>query len=434
MESNGNLDHKRILALRDIAFNTFRDIVRNDAYLNLWLKKSCASLDQRDAAFLTSLIHTALDRLFYVDEVLSRFVQKKPKPVLQDILRLSITELLFMRTPVYAVANCYTELAKSLHKQESAGFINGVIRAINRNRDSLPDFNGDDPASLSVRYSCPQWIISQWIADYGIEHTIRLLQTTGSPTSVRAQYPFTNEELLRELPSSAYHGMLDENALYLEKGFDVTRSVLYAHGKLAIQSEGAMMLSRAIGDPSGLKILDACAAPGGKSAYLSSLAKNEIDLTCFEIHEHRLSLLNKTFERLHVQANTIRQDATVYVPEYDSYFDAVLLDVPCSGLGLIMDKPDIRYKKTPEDIERLVQIQQKILETCCRYVRPGGLLVYATCTINKIENEYQVDRFLAGHPEFMGDKLPYDESYRLQLFPDIHRTEGFFVARMKKCI
>lgn len=427
-------DQKSVLALRDIAYQTFRDIVRNDAYLNLCLKKSCAPLDSRDAAFLTSLIHTAMDRLFYIDDVLSGFVKKKPKPFLQDILRLAVTELLFMRTPVYAIGNCYTELAKSLHKQDSTGFINGVIRAIDRNRDSLPSYPENDPASLSLRYSCPQWIISRWIADYGLEHTIRLLQTTGSPISVRAQYPFSTEELINALPVPFYRGELDENAIYLEKGFDITGSELYRSGKLAIQSEGAMLLSRAIGSIKGSRILDACAAPGGKSAYLSSLAENDLDLTCFEIHEHRLSLLSKTFERLHVNAHTILQDASVFLPDYKDSFDAVLLDVPCSGLGLIMDKPDIRYKKTEQDIERLVDIQQHILETCSRYVKPGGILIYATCTISKPENEHQIEWFLENHQAFSPDKLPYDDGYMLQLFPDIHETEGFFVARLKRCI
>jgi len=144
--------------------------------------------------------------------------------------------------------------------------------------------------------------------------------------------------------------------------------------------------------------------------------------------------MNKTFDRLHVKADTVLQDASVFLPEYEDAFDAVLLDVPCSGLGLIMDKPDIRYKKTPGDIDRLELIQRNILEVCSRYVKPGGILVYSTCTVSKRENEACVDRFLSGHPEFVPDPLPYDASYRLQLFPDVHGTEGFFVARMKKCI
>ena len=180
-------------------------------------------------------------------------------------------------------------------------------------------------------------------------------------------------------------------------------------------------------------ILDACAAPGGKSAYLASLAKNKLSLTCFELHEHRLELMNKTFARLGVKADTKQQDASEYLPEYFEKFDAVLLDVPCSGLGLVHEKPDIRYSKTEQDLETLVEIQRKILETCAKYVKPGGILVYATCTISKRENENQVLSFLDHHPEFRLESLPNSDACMLQLLPHVHGTDGFFAARLRKC-
>lgn len=422
------------VAARRVALEVFRDVTTGGAYLNLRLKSARASLSARDAAFMTALVHTVLDKLFIVDSALEKVVSKKPKPVIRDVLRLAATELFFMRTPTYAVAGTYTALTSTIGKKALTGFVNGVIHALSREKNLLSLPAEDDVTSLSTRYSCPEWIVSMWLEDYGKEHTIALLQSDSAPLTVRAQYPYSTKELLAALPVPASKGTLDPNALYLEKGFDLTGSSLFREGKMTIQSEGAMLLARAIGNPTGMKVLDACAAPGGKSAYLASLAKNNIDLTCFELHEHRLEVMNNNFRRLGVPAKTVLQDASVFTPEYAGVFDAVLLDVPCSGLGLIHDKPDIRYRKKPEDIAALNAVQTKILDVCSDYVKPGGILVYATCTICKRENETIVDSFLSNHPGFKPDPLPSFSESRLQLFPNVHGTDGFFVARMKKCI
>lgn len=422
------------LSARLEALECFRDITDRGAYLNLRLKHIRQVLNDRDAAFVTALVHTALDRLYYIDSILADVTERKPQPVIQAILRLALTELLFMRTPVYAVADSYTELTRAIRKNALSGFVNGVIRSVERKKETLPAFEEDNIHSISVRYSCPEWIVSMWIEDYGLERTKSLLQCSGFPLTVRAQYPFTTDDLLSDLPVSGTIGSMDPNAILLEKGFDITGSDLYRHGKIAIQSEGAMLLARAIGDPKRLKILDACAAPGGKSAYLASLAKNDLQLTAWELHEHRMALMRCGFDRLKVPAVCSQMDASVPHPEYSNSFDAVLLDVPCSGLGLIHDKPDIRYNKKEEDIDKLSKVQRNILFSCADYVIPGGILVYATCTISKKENENNVKTFLHERTDFRPDPLPFNESCMLQLFPDIHGTEGFFVARMKRCI
>lgn len=428
-----NATSEGVLA-RKVSLDVFRDVTSGGAYLNLRLKSARAVLSERDASFMTALVHTVLDKLYTIDSVLDKVVAKKPKPVIRDILRLATAELLFMRTPTYAVAGTYTALTGAIGKKALTGFVNGVIRALAREKENLSPVAEDTSASLSVRYSCPEWIVSMWINDYGREHTIALLQSDSSPLTVRAQYPYSADKLISELPVNSIRGTLDSEAIYLDRGFDITGSSLFREGKMTVQGEGAMLLTRALGNPEGLKVLDACAAPGGKSAYLASIAKNNVDLTCFELHEHRLTVMNNTFKRLGVTANTILQDASEFNEAYENAFDAVLLDVPCSGLGLIHDKPDIRYRKTPEDVKKLTDIQWKILSVCSKYVRPGGILVYATCTISKAENELMVDRFLSENPSFTPAPLPFYRDSRLQLFPDIHGTDGFFVARMKRCI
>ena len=164
--------------------------------------------------------------------------------------------------------------------------------------------------------------------------------------------------------------------------------------------------------------------------------KNDIRLTCFELHAHRKELLDKTLMRLNVSAETLEKDAAEYDPAFEQAFDGVLIDAPCSGLGLLGDKPDIRYSKTDADITALVEIQKNILESCARYVKPGGVLVYATCTISRRENEEQLDAFLRAHGAFALEKIPIsvENDGQIQLLPHVHHTDGFYIARMRRCI
>ena len=204
---------------------------------------------------------------------------------------------------------------------------------------------------------------------------------------------------------------------------------------MTVQSESAMLVCRALGDCRDKRVLDACAAPGGKAAYIASLCENRVSLVCMELHEHRKALLDSTLQRLHVQADTLLHDATEPVPAFIGAFDAVLLDAPCSGLGLTGDKPDIRYGKHDADVTALAALQQTLLCQCANYVRPGGVLVYATCTISRRENEDNVARFLETHAAFALDPLPLPLSNdgTLQLFPHVHGTDGFYIARMLRC-
>ena len=422
------------LTARRAALDVLTDVTSHGAYLNLRLKKVRMHLSEADARFVTALCCTTLDRLLYIDHVLKGFVNGTQKPAIRNILRMGCCELLFLSTPPYAAISENVSLCKAIGKAPLANFVNAVLRRIDRERDSLPPLPNNPVERLSTQYSCPAWIVSMWLETYGEQETAALLQANGSGLTVRAQYPYTQSELISALPCPAVHGTLDANALLLEKGFDLTNFEPFIYGQMTIQSEGAMMLCRALGDCRGKRVLDACAAPGGKSAYLASLSENNIDLTCFELHEHRLALMEKTFERLHVKANMRQQDASIHIPSFDGQFDAVLLDVPCSGLGLIHEKPDIRFAKSKEDIDALVAIQEKILETCAQYVAPNGILVYATCTISNRENEEQIQRFLSKHTEFMLDTLPFSTDSMIQLLPHIHGTDGFFAARMRRCI
>ncbi len=410
------------------------DVTDRGAYANLVVKQLHAQLPEREAKLAAALVYHTLDHLLTIDYYLSHFVTGRQKPQIRGILRIGVCELLFLSTPAHAAVSESVALTREIGKPALSGFVNAVLRNIDRSRDSLPPFPSKPIARLSIQYSYPEWIVSQWVETYGEAQTEALLSRPESPMELRAQFPFTRDELVHALPVPCSVNRWDENSIRLAHGFDVASFPPFLEGRCAVMGESAMLACRALGDQSGRRVLDACAAPGGKSAYLASLTQNRIDLTCFELHPHRRELLDKTLARLHVEAETYEKDAAEFDPEFESAFDAVLIDAPCSGLGLLGDKPDIRYSKSDSDVAALVKIQKRILGACARYVHPGGILVYATCTICRRENEAQIDSFLQSHPEFLPEEIPIpiENDGSIQLLPQIHGTDGFFISRMRR--
>ena len=418
------------------ALDALCDITDRGAYANLRVKQLHGNLPEREAKLAAALVYHTLDHLLTIDYYLAHFVQGTQKPVIRGVLRLGICELLFLSTPAYAAISESVTLTREIGKPALAGFVNAVLRNIDRNRATLPPFPTQPILRLSIQYSYPEWIVSEWVSVYGEAQTEALLSHPESPMELRAQSPFTLEKLQKALPVESSINRWDAESLRLAHGFDIASFEPFLQGNCTVMGESAMLACRALGDVSGLSVLDACAAPGGKSAYLASLTSGNVSLTCFELHPHRKDLLDRTFSRLHVTANTRQQDASVFDPALETAFDKVLIDAPCSGLGLLGDKPDIRYSKSDASVDSLVTLQNSILETCARYVKPGGVLVYATCTISRRENELQIASFLKRHFEFSLEEipLPIENNGEIQLLPNVHGTDGFYIARMKRCI
>jgi 16S rRNA (cytosine967-C5)-methyltransferase len=423
------------LNARRQALEALCDVTDRGAYANLRVKQLHELLPEREAKMAAALVYHTLDHLLTIDYYLSSFVQGSQKPVIRGILRLGVCELLYLSTPAHAAVSESVALVREVGKPALAGFVNAVLRNIDRSRDSLPPLPKEPVKRLSIQYSYPEWIVAEWLAAYGEAQTEALLARPESSMELRPQFPYTVSELQASLPVESTLNQWDQNSLRLKHGFDIASFPPFQEGKCTVMGESAMLACRALGDVTGERVLDACAAPGGKSAYLSSLTQNNIQLTCFELHPHRKDLLDKTLQRLHVSADTHLQDATEFLPEFEAAFDGVLIDAPCSGLGLLGDKPDIRYSKSDADVVALVALQQTILDVCSRYVAPQGVLVYATCTISARENERQIESFLARHAEFSLDQLPLSLSNNgmLQLLPQVHDTDGFFLARMRRC-
>jgi 16S rRNA (cytosine967-C5)-methyltransferase len=409
-----------MLSVRRAALETLVSIFEDGAYANLALKDAARTVAPSDVPYLYALVNETIVRGAYLDYVLSHFC-KRQKRTVRNLLRMAGTELLFLNTPSHAVVNESVSLCREVGKAPSAGLVNAVLRRLDRERDALPPLPDDPEERLSIAYGVPRFLVREWLASYGEAETEALLSRKPVGTEVRAQYPFTTEELLEALPVGAERRPLDPNCVRLSESFDLEHSELFLSGKLAVQNEGAMLICRALGDVREKKILDACAAPGGKTAYLASLSENTAELTAWELHPHRKALLDATLNRLHVRANTACIDATEPQEAYCGAFDAVLLDVPCSGFGLLADKPDVRLNKSERTIAELTGIQDRILDVCSRCVKRNGVLVYATCTISKRENGERVRAFLSAHPAF---RLVSER----QLLPTRDGTNGFYYA------
>ncbi len=428
---------------RRAALEALLDITERGAYANLRLKEALAGLEERNARFVSAAVYTTLDHLLYLDFLIGHFAKGRLQPPIRGILRLGLAQALYMDVPERAACNESVELCKEIGKEKLAGYVNGVLRAVFRSRENLPPLPEEPVQRLSIQYSWPAWLVAEYLAQYGTAFTEALLRATPSAMILRAQWPYTAAELEEALQARGLaftRGSLDENALRLAKGLDVAHDPLFLEGKATVQSESAMLVCRLVGPKPGMRILDACAAPGGKTAYLSHLMEGMGQIDAWDLHPHRVSLMERTFERLHVEnADPIQKDAAILDPALAEAYDAVLIDAPCSGLG-VMGKPDARYAKSDAIIEGLTALQRDILNTCAAYVRPGGALIYATCTISHRENEAQIAAFLTAHGEFQPgnmEALPPSiqaraEDGMVQLFPHMDNTEGFFMARLEK--
>ena len=415
------------------AFDIFTSIVCDGSYANLALK-------EQDDRFIRSLIYTTLEHLSHIDYILSFYAKGRVNTKIRNILRLGACQILFMTRPDSAVCNECTTLTKEIGKAALSGFVNAVLRSIARDKDAgkLPQLPEDAAERLHIISGYPEWLVIEYIERFGEDEAIKALTFTDDTVSIRPQYPYTADELesfLNESNVEYRRGKLDSEIFHV-KGNGLTRHELFTSGRITIQSESSAIVCRCCGDVSGKSILDACSAPGGKSAYLYSLAKGACDITACELHEHREALIKETFSRLNVKAKTICADMTQHITEFEKTFDVVLCDVPCSGLGVI-GKPDARYRRDAESVEDIAKTQAAILKSCADYVKDGGKLVYSTCTVSRRENEDTIAAFLKCNTDFApaADLAELPESVRdrardgcLHILPHTDGTDGFFIA------
>lgn len=425
------------------ALEILQEITRGGAYANLALKDGLAD-EPANAARVTALVYTALENLNYCDHIIDHYAKGRLHSVIRGVLRLALTEIFFMDTPDHAACSRYTGLTASIGKAKLKGFVNGVLRNVIRDRDAdaLPPLPESFPERMEILHGVPAFMAEEYARRYGESFTEELLSARVKGAAVRAVYPHTPEELFARLDGLGVpyvKSELIEGAALPESLAAITGDEFFASGGMTVQSEGAMLAARCLGVKPGLRVLDACAAPGGKTAYICDVMQRRGSVTAWDIHPHRVVLIKNTLRRLGIEGvDCSVRDASVPAPEYENAFDAILLDVPCSGLGG-GSKPDARYRRTRESIEEISSVQRRILEACSGYLAPGGALVYSTCTLSERENEGVVRDFLETHTDFYADPLAgfLPEALRgrgdtgmLTLFPNVDGTEGFFIARL----
>lgn len=432
---------------RRLAVTILLKINQGDGYSNLVLDEALqkGGMSKADNSFVSALVYGVLERKITLDYLLSRHLSKplsKTPPYVIECLRSALYQIRYMdKVPKSAAVDEAVKLTKSSQYVSAAGMVNAVLRNLVRDKTELP--KGDSQQDISVRYSCPLWYVGSLIKDYGKDRTIGFLEDSVQvpPLYIRANTLKTNSmSLLHELQA----GGIETEAGYLPESIKLThpgsieKNPLFLEGLFHVEDIASQICVNLLSPNKGERILDICAAPGGKSFTIAQCMENTGEVISRDLYESRTSLIKSGAERLGITNITaLTGDAAVY-DETLGTFDRVLCDVPCSGFGIIRRKPDIKYKD-PDSIKALPALQLQILQTGAAYLKPGGLLVYSTCTLRRSENESVARRFLEANRDFTAEKIDIpqiesavkDEPW-LTLMPPGSGSDGFFMAAFRR--
>ncbi len=443
---------------RDIVLSLLVTAEKTGAYSSRLLQETLAQYDTLSAqqkGFIRRLAEGTTERRIELDYCLNQ-VSKTPvdamKPLIRSLLRMSAYQIMFMENvPDGAACNEAVRLSAQHHFSSLRGFVNGVLRNLSRTWKDIPYPNEDDdlPLAYSVRFSMPLWLVKHFLQNYGQARTKCMLEAFLEPqrVCVRMRGDMTKEETDALLSAWSAQGIAAHPHPYLPYAYHllrvggVHRLAGYAEGQFAVQDVSSMLAVEAAGICPGQQVLDLCAAPGGKTVFAAEKAGLQGSVRSFDISEAKAEKIRENVSRLCL--NNVRiavSDARIFRPDLAESADVVLADVPCSGLGVIGKKPEIKYRLQPSDVETLPDLQREILRNAAAYVRPGGVLLYSTCTLNPAENEEMADWFCENFPferADFSDEMP--EVLRgdvrkgtLQLLPGVHETDGFFMAKFQK--
>ena len=418
------------LNIRAVGLETLIEILEHGQFSHIYLKAvldKYAYLGKSERAFLTRLVNGTVERKLQLDFIIDSFSKtkvKKMKPVIRTIMRMGAYEIFYMDSvPDSATCNEYVKLAKKKGFSGLSGFVNGVLRSISRKKSEVKF------TDMAVEYSMPQWIVDKWTADYGKEQTEAILKGFYEQQNlcIRINRKIDEVELAKRLANRGikYEKSSDLPYAGYILGYDSIASIPeFNEGLFYIQDYSSQLVPYKADIKEDDKVIDLCAAPGGKALHAAELASKGTVLAR-DLTDIKVALINENIQRTGATNVTAQKfDATEFDESSENKYDVVIADLPCSGLGIIRKKPDIKYNQTEESLAELVMLQAKILENAARYVKAGGTLCYSTCTINKDENENQVENFLSSHKEFtMNDSQ--------QLFPDKNH-DGFYICVMKK--
>lgn len=439
---------------REVTLKILLEFENEEAYSNLLLNSKLNSIEMSDLdkAFVTRLVYGVITYQRTLDYIISKLskvkIKKISKPIL-NILRMGLYQLHYLdKIPNSATVNESVKLAKKYGHQASANFVNALLRnASKKAKDDFFEDIRDKKEKLAIYYSYPDWIVDLYEKQYGIERTEKILMANDEELidCIRVNtLKITREDLLNNLKDFDVKEGRTKDIFYTKDIKRLLASDFFKDGLFTVQDEAPSLVGHIINPQEGEEILDICAAPGGKTTHLAQLSNDKANITAFELHEHRCKLIKDLCIRLGIKSvRVVQKDATIFDENLIEKFDKIVADVPCSGLGVIRRKPDIKWNTKEEDIKELVEIQYKILTNASKYLKKGGTLVYSTCTNNKKENDDVVNRFLEENKEFeisKIDNIPDDflkDVYNdgmLELLPDKNNCDGFFICKLIKLV
>lgn len=432
------------------AINILTEVFYNNGYSNIALNKCLTNneFNDKDKGLITEIVYGTIKYKYTIDKILENYssieLGKIQKEIL-NILRISIYQIRYLdKVPSYAVVNEGVSLSKDISMKASK-FVNGVLRSYLRDPDKPIDTKGH-VEKLCFQYSFPKWIVNLIIKQYGMEKTEKILEglnntpmVTVRVNSLKTSY----DEVFELLEKEGYdieEGYLCPEAIIINKGSSIEKNSLFKEGYFTVQDESAMAVSPLLDPKENDVILDMCSAPGGKATHLGEILDNRGKVYAFDIYPHKLKLIEENTKRLGLENISWEiSDATKLEGKYINMANGVLLDVPCSGLGIIRKKPEIKWSKSLTKIENLIETQRNILSNGAHYVKAGGTLLYSTCTINKQENEDNINWFLKKHKDFVLEKIflgnspniIYHKEGFITVLPNKY-MDGFFIAKLKK--
>ncbi len=437
---------------RKVAIDTIIQVVENKAYSNIILGKNLnnSDLNEKDKALTTEIVYGTIKYKYTIDKILKTFLNKKFDTIdkfILNLLRVSIYQLKYLdKVPEFAAVNEGVELSKKYVSLGASKLVNGVLRNYLRTKEENYYSEDNIFEKLAFQYSYPQWIVKLFINQYGSEVGEQILKglnerpgMTVRVNTLKGEY----EQVFNNLCNNNYcveEGCVCPEAIRIIKGHSIEKNPLFQEGFITVQDESAMLVAPSMGLEDGMIVLDLCSAPGGKTTHISEIMNNTGRVLAFDIYEHKLELIKENFERLgikNIELNIL--DGTVKQDEYLNFAERVLIDVPCSGLGIIRKKPEIKYNKREKELKEIVNIQRKIMSNAASYVKDDGVLVYSTCTLNKEENEKNISWFLKNNPQFnieplnFGklDNMIYHEDGCVTILPNEY-MDGFFIAKIRR--
>lgn len=446
------------ISARELALQVLKAVETDGAYANLALNQLLEKYrpGKLDRAFATELAYGTLRARNTIDWVLGQFVKKPLRTqtaILRNILRLGVYQLMYMsRVPPAAACNEGAEMARRHGHPGAVDFVNGVLRNVSRHIQDIkfPELAADPVAHISLRYSHPAWLVESWLERFGPEETISLCRANNEPA------PMTVRTNTLKVTRAGLAGRLREAGLTVGEtayapeglnieGYDSINSLqAFQEGLFQVQDESSMLAGRALMPRPGARVLDTCSAPGGKTTHLAELMEGRGNILAVDLHPHKLGLIKENCRRLGIKnVQTMAADARNLPGDLHEWADYILVDAPCTGLGVLRRRPDARWRKEPDQLPAIVRLQAEILAGAARCLKKGGVLVYSTCTITREENLGQIHEFLARHPDLsMEDLTPYlpasldtqgtMRSGYFEILPHRHGMDGFFISRLRK--